>query len=253
LGWCWSRSGRRLGRADDVVSRCLMSRFPTEPPGQVPVLSRGKHRNPRHGACFMELAAFLAGERWSDHPRCTHPLLAGLARLVNDNTSDVNRSELAVLIPSVIGLTSDDVRVDARIAIRCARTALPIVSAERQNAMAVGILAADRVLAELDGRPVENLEQQSRLALEQAPLAAKWAVHYASTLGLPTKAFRTRSAPSTVRCAVQGIAEACVPNSDELLRELLVEVIRDCASLCDHDVGQAATTTTARQDQPSYR
>ncbi len=31
---------------------------------------------------------FLAGERWSDHPHCTHPLLASVARMVNDNTPD---------------------------------------------------------------------------------------------------------------------------------------------------------------------
>ena len=50
----------------------------------VPVLSRGKHRNPRKGACFMEFASYLAGEPWSDHPACTHALLAGVARDVND-------------------------------------------------------------------------------------------------------------------------------------------------------------------------
>ena len=30
-------------------------------PDGVPVLSRGKHRSPRRGACFMEFASFLAG------------------------------------------------------------------------------------------------------------------------------------------------------------------------------------------------
>src|SRR2546430_6952780 len=93
---------------------------PTGVPEIVPLLSRGKHRNPRKGACFMELASVLAGERWSDHPACTHPLLAALARHVNDYTSDAGRRRLAELIPSVIGLTSDDPRVDARIALRCA-------------------------------------------------------------------------------------------------------------------------------------
>src|SRR3954451_19465820 len=34
-------------------------------PDMMPVLSRGRHRNPRKGACFMELASFVAGERWS--------------------------------------------------------------------------------------------------------------------------------------------------------------------------------------------
>ena len=100
----------------------------TELPELVPILSRGKHRNPRKGACFMEMASFLAGERWSDHPRCTHPLLASVARLTNDLTSDAERWRLAELIPSVIGLTTDDPRADARIALRCATTALPIAN-----------------------------------------------------------------------------------------------------------------------------
>jgi hypothetical protein len=65
----------------------------------------------------MEMASYLAGERWSDHPACTHPLLAGMARLVNDTLSDRLRPQLIPLIPSVIGLTSDDLRVDAAIAV----------------------------------------------------------------------------------------------------------------------------------------
>ena len=73
-------------------------------PDGLPVLSRGKHRSPRSGACFMEMASVLANEPWSDRPRCTHPLLAQLARLVNDHTSDPGRAGLVVLIPEVIGL-----------------------------------------------------------------------------------------------------------------------------------------------------
>ena len=49
-------------------------------PSVMPILSAGRHRSPRQGACFMEFASYLAGERWSDHPACTHPLLAALAR-----------------------------------------------------------------------------------------------------------------------------------------------------------------------------
>ena len=49
-----------------------------QPPDLFPILSPGKHRSPRTGACFMELASLLAGERWSDHPACTHPLLAAV-------------------------------------------------------------------------------------------------------------------------------------------------------------------------------
>ena len=106
-----------------------MPGYEADLPELVPVLSRGKHRNPRRGACFMELASYQAGERWSDHPACTHPLLAALARDVNDYTSDAARGRLAELIPSVIGLTGDDLHIDARIALLCARTALPVVAA----------------------------------------------------------------------------------------------------------------------------
>ena len=68
-------------------------------PDLLPVLSRGRHRTPRKGACFMEMASYLAGERWSDHPACTHPLLATLARDVNDHVADASRSRLVPLIP----------------------------------------------------------------------------------------------------------------------------------------------------------
>src|SRR5437868_1404715 len=101
----------------------------------LPLLTRGKHRSPRHGACFMEFASYLAGERWSDHPACTHPLLASLARQVNDRISDDARQTLLDVVPDVIGLTTDDLRVDALIALRAAATALPVVSEERQRVM----------------------------------------------------------------------------------------------------------------------
>ena len=46
-------------------------------PDVMPHLSAGRHRNPRRGACFMEFASYLAGERWSDHPACTDRVLGG--------------------------------------------------------------------------------------------------------------------------------------------------------------------------------
>jgi hypothetical protein len=81
----------------------------------LPLLSRGKHRRPRSGACVMEYASFLAGEKWSDHPACTHPLLGELARHVNDFISDEARQGLVELVPDMIGLTGADLRIDLRI------------------------------------------------------------------------------------------------------------------------------------------
>jgi hypothetical protein len=201
-------------------------------PELLPILSRGKHRNSRKGACFMEMASVLAGEKWSDHPRCTHPLLADLARHINDATSDDNRHHLALLIPEVVGLTSDDPRVDARIALRCATAALPVSSEERQNALAVSVLTADCVLAGLDHRPVGDLEPGSRAALDSAPRAAQWAQSFIRRAGVTVKGFRRHAAPGSVRLAVHGIAEACIPDPDAVLRQLLIDAIADCRAIC---------------------
>jgi hypothetical protein len=218
-----------------------MRRASADLPDLVPILSRGKHRSPRKGACFMEMASYLAGERWSDHPRCTQPLLAAVARLVNDHTSDAYRWHLAELIPSVIGLTSDDPRVDVRIALHCATAALPVASAERQNALAVSVLAAERALGTLDGRPPGRLEPRSVQALASAPLAARWAHSFGDGVDVSVERFRRIGAPNTVRIAVPGIAEACIPDPDEQLHHLLVAVIDECAALCRSHAAASAT------------
>ena len=74
-----------------------------------------------------------------------------------------------------IGLTSDDPHVDVEIALRCATTALPVASADRQKVLAVSVLAAARALVALDGRPAERLAERNRDALAQTPHATRWA------------------------------------------------------------------------------
>jgi hypothetical protein len=221
-----------------------MSDQDVQPPDLLPILAPGKHRNPRTGACFMELASLLAGERWSDHPACTHPLLAALARHVNDHTSDAGRQRVVDLVPSVIGLTGDDLHIDARIALGSATMALPVVAADRQRVMAVSVLTCERVLAELDGRVAGSLEEQSRLALARVPRAAEWAYQFTSGVRPSTKGFRRQAAPTIVRDAVQGIAQACVPDPDGMLRGLLVQAIDVCAAW----VGRGRTAVDGRSD-----
>lgn len=196
----------------------------------VPVLSRGKHRNPRKGACFMEFASYLAGEPWSDHPACTHPLLAGVARDVNDCTTDAGRSRLAPLIPSVIGLTPDDPHVVPRVTARCIQQALPVVSQERQYILAVALLVGERHLAALDGRPPDDLEPDSLAVLQAVPSATKWARSFTSRAHRGTPDFARRTAPRAVSCAVEGISQACVPNPDERLYNLLTAAIAESKS-----------------------
>ena len=199
-------------------------------PEMLPLLSRGKHRNPRKGACFMELASYLAGERWSDHPACTYSLLASVARLVNDHTSDEGRGRLAELIPSVIGRTGDDPHIDALIALRCSTIALPVAAAERQRVLAVSVLVCERVLAQLDGRPADNLSEESQRVLDAVPHATQWADRFTSNVRPRLAAFRRHAAPHAVRCAVDGAAHALIPDPDAMLRTMLVDSIEICAA-----------------------
>ena len=175
----------------------------------------------------MEYASYLAGEKWSDHPACTHPLLGELARQVNDFMSDDARQALVELVPDIIGLTGADLRIDLRIALRAARTALPVAPDARQLMMAAAVLTCERLLADLNGCPGAPLSQESSDALALAPAAATWARRYARGRSISQRAFRRQAAPTIVRYAVQGIAHACVPNPDELLHDLLVGAIED--------------------------
>jgi hypothetical protein len=66
-------------------------------------LSQGKHRGPDHGACVMELSSMLAGEPFSDRPRCVDPVIAGFLRTYNDGIDDQRRQDLYPLAALVVG------------------------------------------------------------------------------------------------------------------------------------------------------
>jgi hypothetical protein len=193
----------------------------SQAPDLMPVLSPGRHRNPRRGACFMEMASYLAGERWSDHPRCTHPLLAALARDVNDRVGDDARSRIVRLVPDVVGVQSDDPRSYAWIAREATIAALPVAPALRQPAIAVGLIRCQLVLDPAEGRPGTNLDAECRAALDSAPVARDWALDFVRMGVGSDRDFVRRAAPAIVRSSVAGIAEACVRDADDRLVTLL--------------------------------
>jgi hypothetical protein len=195
-------------------------------PDGVPVLSRGRHRSPRRGACFMEFASFLAGERWSDHPACTHPLLAQLARRVNDLTSDAGRQELVPLIPSVVGRLGDD---DTWITLPVAVAATPILDVPEatQRVLAAGLLSAHRVCVQA-GPDLTATGRQAREALDLVPHAVAWAQQLPVPASITSEIFARRSAPTMVRCAIDGIVESGTTDRDARLRGLLEVAIAAC-------------------------
>lgn len=127
---------------------------PISVPDGLPLLTRGRHVDPAAGSCLMEYVSVLAGERFSDRPRCTHPLLAWAARRVNDTVGDTVRPELAVLAPDLIG---------TRIHRRRART---VVRAAIYVELATAGLVAEpghRVLRELRELALAHLAGRRRL------------------------------------------------------------------------------------------
>ncbi len=213
-------------------------RSPDLAPDILPVLSQGKHRSPRQGACFMEFASYLAGERWSDHPKCVHPVLGALARNVNDCTGDSGRSRLAPLIPSAVGLNPDGVRPDALIVLRCAQIALPVVSMDRAHVMAVALFAAERIISELDGRPLDHISSRTKAALDQTPEAADWARRFAKEVDAGkhgtvrrSPKFRREVALNMVRYAVPAVRDACVADTENLMFQMLAGSIEDLHAL----------------------
>lgn len=179
----------------------------------------------------MEMASFLAGERWSDHPNCTHPLLAAMAREINDRLGDRMRQDLVPLVPSVVGLVGDDKRIDAWIAREAALTALPVVSLANQRAVAVGILRSEAVLAELDGMPSGYLSPRARTTLDQVPEAEQWAREFISTALSRRDSFASRGAPAVVHLAIAGISRACMHEPERLLVDLLRRTIEGVADI----------------------
>jgi hypothetical protein len=207
----------------------------TTAPSLMPRLSAGAHRSPRRGACFKEFASYLAGERWSDHPECTDPVLAALARGVNDGVSDARRDELVHQIPRVIGLRGDDDAIGLIVALRAATAALPVASMDRQHSLAVGILG---LCASLDARGLEvpELQQGARRALEDVPGARAWAADHLSSVRRPAGPLTASAALAITRIAAAGIAQACIDDPDTLLIRTLDLAISDAeAQLTVHD------------------
>jgi len=85
---------------------------------------------------------------------------------------------------------------------------------------------------------VTDLLDQADTALSMAPRAARWAEEFTTGTHLTERALQKRSAPCIVRVAVVGIADACIPDPDSLLRDLLTTVVDDCTGWLGSPSGQ---------------
>ena len=75
-------------------------------------LARGKHSSPDHGACVMELASMLAGERFTDRPSSVCPVLGSFLRMYNDSIDNERRQDLYEYASKIVGSrATEDVRL----------------------------------------------------------------------------------------------------------------------------------------------
>jgi len=196
-------------------------------PDALPELRPGRHRRPEQGGCLMEWTSVLAGERWSDHPTCTHPLLAHLARSVNDLVDDGGRAGLTRLVPDLVGTTSEDPAWSLEIADVAARHALPVARAEDAKVLAVALITIDRLLEASDGRPAGKRRRTTVDALARIPLDAAWAERFTKAMGRPR---RTRDLPRGV-VDVSIAAVAMGPACDADLVAMLVDAVATCRAM----------------------
>jgi hypothetical protein len=78
-------------------------------------LSKGKHASPEHGACVMELASMLAGERFTDHPHFVARSIAAFLRGYNDLLDDTLRQDLYRYASLCVGTAGSATVEEARI------------------------------------------------------------------------------------------------------------------------------------------
>jgi hypothetical protein len=72
-------------------------------PGRALRLEAGSHDSPRDGVCIVELASVIAGEPFSDHPRCVCKVIAAFLRSWNVRASHSARQRLLPYAQRVVG------------------------------------------------------------------------------------------------------------------------------------------------------
>jgi hypothetical protein len=215
----------------------------TRVPDSMPVLTRGKHHRPRNGACLMEYVSVLSGGPFTDAPECTDPVLAAIARAVNDYSGDAMRQRLAVLasdlsVSGTVGLHTQQAMVR-----RCLLTALPYSCGSRRRVLVVGLLGLERAAAGTSaGYRADDVSLDAEFALLGCDTVVREAIERLEELPVPLGQHHKRGLAASVEMAVATIAQEAT-DADELLYRLLV-------SCLDDHRGARAGAGIAQGDQP---
>src|SRR3954464_262197 len=208
-------------------------------PPPLPILAARRHRSPRHGACLMEYTSVLAGERFSDSPRCTDPVLAAVARAVNDYSGEAARQRIRPhpreaaregIAPSAGDLTTTHgagEEVQLGIVRRCVLTALRTADGTRRHVLLVALLGLDRAAAGAEhGWDRSMLSVDSELALLGNNGGVAEAAAYVAMLPVSVGEHAKRALGVDVELSVATIAESA-ERADDVLFELFLECLDD--------------------------
>lgn len=185
----------------------------------------------------MEIASFLAGERWSDHPRCVDPSLGELARCINDVMPDERRSQLALLIPSVIGTgnrrpAQERAALGALVVRSATLRALPRVRT-KSVPVACALILSERLLG------VRTAAAEAALAARPAATATAEALTI-SHVGTwrPARSYVSLALPAAIKLTVRTVHDDLGADAWPLLSDMLrdaVVAVRDRCRLDDLD------------------
>ena len=82
-------------------------------------LKHGSHETPDDGMCVMEAVAYVAGEPFSDHPKCASRVLTRFCIRLNDRWSDEQRQKLKPFILRLAGTKASE-EIERKRAYMCA-------------------------------------------------------------------------------------------------------------------------------------
>jgi hypothetical protein len=195
-------------------------------PSALPILAAGRHRSPRHGACLMEYTSVLAGERFTDSPHCTDPVLAAIARAVNDYTRDAARQRIAPFAGDLTTACGAGDDIQRRLVRHCLLTALPRACGSRRHVVLVALLGLDRAAAGASaGWDRSMLSVDTELALLGRDAGLAEAASYVATLKVTVGEHQRRALGVAAEVAVATIAE-----SGDDADDVLVDLLRHCVA-----------------------
>ena len=196
-------------------------------PTALPILAAGRHRSPRHGACLMEYTSVLAGERFSDSPRCTDPVLAAVARAVNDYSSDDARQRIAPYAGDLTAAHGAGDDVQQGIVRRCLLTALRSADGTRRHVLLVALLGLDRAASGAAcGWDDSMLSFDSEVALLGGDSGLADAASYVAELPVSVGEHARRALGVAAEVAIATIAEFA-EGPDDVLFGLFMQCLDD--------------------------